>query len=234
MITRPRSRRLASSLPNTPAVGVISPLARRQRLLRILALAGLLGLMLLFREADSLRSSNGAGPLLPPLPGAAEVEPGIVRGGQPGELDLVRLRDYHSVRSVIEVDRADAEERAVVLGLDMAMLQLTVADGEAPSAEQLLAAVDVVRAAAASRAAGNPHSDAYLHDTTGRGPVLVVAGALRLLHGTPLTEVVDTFTDPEREALTEAQLQALTEIAAVVQGGGPAGGRYEALRGVDL
>jgi hypothetical protein len=147
----------------SPAIGTISALPRAQRWRRLMVLIVLLGVALSVREADLLHPTPDGASNLPPLPGAAEVEPGIVRGGEPGDLDLIRLRDYFSVRSVVQLDREDPEERAVAEGLGLAILQLAIPEGEAPTAEQMLAVVAVARAAEAARSV-DPHHDVYIHD----------------------------------------------------------------------
>jgi len=202
-----------------PAFGAAAPLGRRPAALRVLVLAALLAAALVVRATGVL---HPAGTGLPALPGVAVVEPGIIRGGQPGDGDLADLRDGYGVRALVDVDSTDVDERAVAGGLDLRMLALQVPTTGAPPPADLLALVRFLRSA---------DGTVYLHDTTGHGPVVVVAAVLRLLRGVPLADVLRALPREDVAALSEAQLLALHEVAAVVAGTAPPTSPYAGLKG---
>jgi hypothetical protein len=212
-----------SWLPADPAFGRSEPLGWWRGGLRLLGLAVLLALTLLVRASGVLHPA-AAGPPLPP--GAALVEPGVLRGGQPQDLDLANLRDRFRVRAVVDVDDTSVDEQAVAGGLGLRLLALHLYGTAAPSADDVLALVRFVRGA------GGAGGAVYLHDSTGHGPVLVVAAVLRLLRGVPLTTVLRQLSRDEIASLSMEQLLALYEVQAVVRGVEPVPVRYAALRGV--
>ncbi len=217
-----------SWLPAGPAFGRSEPLGWWRGGLRLLGLTVLLALALLVRASGVLHPAT-AGPPLPPLPGAALVEPGVLRGGQPQDLDLANLRDRFRVRAVVDVDGTSVDEQAVAGGLGLRLLVLHLYGTAAPSADDVLAVLALVRFV---HGAGGAGGAVYLHDSTGHGPVLVIAAMLRLLRGVPLTTVLRQLSRDEIASLAVEQLLALYEVQAVVRGAEPAPVRYAALRGV--
>jgi hypothetical protein len=212
-----------TSTPVTPGFGPVEPLSRRRRAAVLAALAVLLVLALGIRASGALRGER-PDPSLPPLPAAVVVAPGLVRGGQPQDLDLVRLRHDHGGYGLVDVDGMTLEEQAVARGLGLRTLQLTVPEGGAPTAAHLVALVDFVRSAGIGT-----DRMVYLHDTTGQGAVVTVAAMLQLLRGVPLATVLGPA--PERE-FSARQTLALRQLDAVVRDGARATGPYAALRGM--
>ena len=206
-----------------PAFGPVEPLSRRRRAAVLAALACLLALALGIRASGVLRG-DPPDPSVPPLPAAVVVAPGLVRGGQPQDLDLVRLRHDHGGYGLVDVDGMSVEEQAVARGLGLRTLQVPVPDGGAPTAAHVVELVDFIRSAGIG-----PDRVVYLHDTTGQGAVVAVAGMLQLLRGVPLSTVLASA--PE-SSFTARQLQALRQVHAVVQDGARATGPYAELRGV--
>lgn len=116
-----------------PVIGAAPALRRRSTLVRLGVLVAVAVLALSVRSAGLL-SPDPSGFQLPPLPAATQVSPGLLRGGQPAELDLVLLRDDFGVRGVVDVDGASAEEQAVTAGLGMHLLEVTVGEqGPSPN-----------------------------------------------------------------------------------------------------
>jgi hypothetical protein len=206
--------------PAAPALGGISSLGRRRVTLRVIGIAALLVAALGLRASGVLHPSAS---LPPPLAGWARVEPGVVRGSQPADLDLIQLRDGFGVRAVVDVDGTDVNERAVTRGLGLRLLVLNVGTREAPSAADLIALARFLPTAGGT---------VYLHDSTGNGSVVVVAAALRVMHGESLAGVVRTLSREDITALSVPQLLALTDIESVMHGGRPRTAGYAALRGV--
>jgi hypothetical protein len=189
----------------------------------------LLGLALLVRASGVLHRGNDD-PSLPPPPARAEVALGVVRGSQPSDLDLVRLRDDYGIRAVIAVNAPTVEEQATTRALDLRLLVLHVPDRGAPPATDILAAARFLHSA--SVGAGADSQGVFIHDTTGQGPVLVVSCMLRLLHGEPLSTVVRQLSRADLGNVTPQQLRALRELDAALRGQPAAPGPYAALRGV--
>jgi hypothetical protein len=198
--------------------------------LRLCVLAAVAVLALGVRSSGLLRP-DPSGYQLPPLPAAARVAPGLLRGGQPAELDLVLLRDDFGVRGVVDVDGPSAEERAVTVGLGMRPVEVTVGDEVAPSPQQLLELVRFVRSETVAATDGRIGT-VYLHDTTGTGPVLVVSAALLLLDRVPLADVRSRFPAEGPDAFTPAQSLALEQIADVASGRATTDNPYSVLREV--
>jgi hypothetical protein len=203
------------SPPAVRAIGAAT-LPRRARLVRLGVLAGLVVLALGVRSAGLL-SPDPSGYQLPPLPAAAQVAPGLLRGGQPAELDLVLLRDDFGVRGVVDVDGASAEEQAVTAGLGMRLLEVAVGE-QGPSPRQLLELARFARSAATAPPSGGRAGAVYLHDTTGTGPVLVVSAAMLLLDHVPLPEVLGRLRADGADELTPATRHVLQQIADVAAG----------------
>jgi hypothetical protein len=162
----------------------------------------------------------------------AAVVPGLVRGGQPDDTDLMRLRDDYGGRWVAGVDGMQAEEQATARSLGLRTLRLDIPDDGAPSAGEVLALVRFLHGTAADRRAGAGSGVVYLHDTTGHGSVLVVAAVLKLLRGWPLPDVLRERSSQSTGGFNAQQLLALQEVAAVVKGDPRPDGPYAALRGV--
>ncbi|MFC5993593.1 hypothetical protein ACFQE5_05105 [Pseudonocardia hispaniensis] len=209
-------------LPDTPALGTTAPLGRRRVLARAAVLVGLLVVAMVVRATGVLHPDPGADGL-PPLPGAAHVLPGLLRAGAPTETDLVLLRDTFDVRGVVVIGSASVEEQAVVPALGMRLLQLEVAEGAAPSAEQVRRLDEFVRSV---RAAGP--GVVFMHDESGTGPVVATAAMVQLVAGRPLSEVLAGLSAAEKEGLSAAQNQALQDIAGAAvapKGSAPSTGR---------
>lgn len=225
------SGRSSEPLLDAPAFGPVAALSRRHRGGVVAALVVAVAALLLVRASGVLHPDRDLS--LPPVPAAALVAPGIVRGGQPTELDLVRLRDDFGVRAVVAVGGASVEERAVTRGLGVALLELDVADSVEPPAAVLLALIRFLRQVdpAAGRDGGGI---VYVHDLTGTGPVVVVAAMLQLLSGQQLSAVLAGLDPGELEGLGTPELVALTEVAAAARGDGGAAGEYRALVGTGL
>jgi hypothetical protein len=216
--------------PTVPAFGSCPRCGWRRGVVVVAGLAALLALALVVRTSGILRPPP-ADRSLPPLSGVATVAPGLVRGGQPNDFEILHLRDDYGVRGLIDVDGMNVEEQAVARGLHLRCLQLHVADGRPPTADQLLRLVQFLRSTAASRPSDQGTGVVYMHDVTGRGPVLVVAAMLQLLHGIALPAVLDKLSRDAASRFTKEELLALHQLDAVARGG-TADGPYGPLRGV--
>ncbi|MEJ2870567.1 hypothetical protein WCD74_22570 [Actinomycetospora sp. OC33-EN08] len=195
----------------TPALGVVARPPRRTMLLRFAVLAALAVLVLVVKASGVLSSPP---PEAPPMPGGAVVVPGMVRATAPGESDLVLLRDSLGVRTVVAVGRASAEEQATAQALGLRLVELGVRDG-VPTPAQL----DTVL--------GLP-GPVFLHDDTGDGPVVVLAGMVQLVRGVPAADVAARFTPAEAAKLTPEQRRALAAVSDAVGG---SDGAYASVRG---
>ena len=229
MTVIPLRRYRRSLAPGTPAFGACEPLGWRRSTAVVLVLAALLGFALFVRASGAMRT----GPTdtsLPPLLAVATVAPGVLRGGEPSDIELLRLRDTYGVRGVVDVDRMDVEEKAVTAGLGLRTLQLTVTDGQPPTAEEILRLVRFLRSTAATQPGNDGSGVVYIHDFDGRGPVLVVTAMLQIMRGVPLSTVLDGLRAGDSRGLSAAQLRALHEVDRVVRGVPPTRA-YSALRG---
>ncbi|WP_067499392.1 hypothetical protein [Actinoplanes sp. TFC3] len=203
--------------PHTPAFGTCAPAGRRQRLTVLLVPIALLAAALGLR-ATGLIGAGRTDRSLPPVLAVAPVAPGLLRGAQPSDVDLLRLRDDHGVRAVVGIGGLRAPEQAATGELGLRTLQLDVADGSAPSAAGLLGLVRFLRSAMATRP-----GVVYLHDGDGHGPVLVTAAMLQVVRGEPAPEAVDRLraagypvSGDQVRALSE--VDTLTGSYAVLQG----------------
>jgi hypothetical protein len=223
-------RRYRRSLdPGTPAFGACEPVGWRRRLAVVLSLVALLGLALYVRVSGVMRTGPSDASL-PPLLAVATVAPGVLRGGQPSDIELLRLRDSYGVRAVVDVDGMEVEEKAVTGALGLRSLELTVSDRQPPTAEEILRLVRFLRSTAATQPGNDGTGVVYMHDFDGRGPVLVVTAMLQLLRGEPLPTVLNRLRAGSSRGLSGAQLHALYEVDRVVRGVPPARA-YAALRG---
>ena len=228
MTVIPLRRRRHSPAPATPAFGTCAPSGWRRNVAVILILAALLGLALYLRASGVLR----IGPTdrsLPPLLAVASVAPGLLRGGEPADIEILRLRDDYGVRGIVDVDGMDVEEEAVTRSLGLRTLQLAVTDREPPTAEEMLRLVRFLRSTTATKPGSDGSGVVYMHDLDGRGPVLVVTAMLQLLRGVPLTTVLNGLRAGSSRGISGAQLLALHELDRVVRGVPPTRA-YSALR----
>jgi hypothetical protein len=223
-------RRYRRSLdPGTPAFGACEPVGWRRRIAVVLSLLVLLGLALYVRVSGVMRTGH-SDESLPPLLAVASVAPGVLRGGQPSDIELLRLRDNYGVRAVVDVDGMDAEEKAVTGALGLRSLELAVSDRQPPTADEVLRLVRFLRSTAATQPGSDGTGVVYMHDFDGRGPVLQVTAMLQLLRGEPLPAVLDQLRAESGSGISGAQLRALHEVDRVVRGVPPAPA-YSALRG---
>jgi hypothetical protein len=220
--------RRSRPLPDVPAFGACAPSGRRRRVAVVLVLVLLLGTALAIRASGVLDPT--ADRKLPPLPAAAFVAPGLVRGGRPGDIDFLRLRDAYGVRAIVDVDGMDAEEEAVTSSLGLRTLQFDVPDDRAPAAADLLGLLRLLRSTMATRAGDDGTGVVYMHDADGRGPVLMVTAMLQVLRGMPPATALDALRAGSAEPITGAQTQALYELDRARAGLSPAGA-YAVLRG---
>ena len=202
------------------ALGGITALPRRQVVLRVAVVLVVLVLGLLTRTSGLL---HGPDPQLPPLDGVARVEPGVVRAGPATETELMLLRDSFHVRGVVAVGDVTVEEQAVTRSLGVGLLTIEISDDDAPTPRQVTELVRFVRATTADGT-----GSAFLHDADGNGPVLVTAAIVQLADRMPLADVLARLTPGERAAISPAQIQALQEVAAAVDGSGPPTDPYAA------
>ncbi|HEY6422182.1 MAG TPA: hypothetical protein VIY28_02820 [Pseudonocardiaceae bacterium] len=210
--------------PVTAALGGVEPLPHRQVVLRVVVVLVVLVLGLLVRFSGVLHKAD---PALPPLDGAAQVMPGVLRAGPASETELMLMRDSFHVSGVVAIGDVTVEERAVTKALGMQLMTIEIADVDAPSAQHVVELVRFVRSNTE-----NGHGAVYLHDGDGSGPVLVTAAMVQLVEGMPLADVLARLTPQERAALGPAQNQALQDAAAALTGDGLPTGPYVALREV--
>jgi hypothetical protein len=154
-----------------------------------------------------------------------------VRGFQPEDLDLVRLLDGYGVHGVVDVDVMDVEDQAVGRGLGLRTLQLHIVDNKPPSVDDILSMVQFVRSTVVIRPDGRVANVVYMHDETGRGPVVVVAAMLQLLRGVGLPTVLRQLSTDKAGQISAEQLLALRDVDAVVHGRTEPGS-YTVLHGV--
>ena len=211
-----------------PAMGPIPPLGRRAVLLRITVVVCVLALSVLVRNTGAL-NREAEDSRVPPMPDAALVLPGVVRGGAPSDTELAQLHAAFDVRAVVAVGGASVEERAVARDLDVRLLEFDVGAEVPPSPDQLLELVGFVRATT-----DVPGQAVYVHDATGSGPELVVTAAMLQALGDPTARrsVLDRLDATERVALGAAQLSAVEAVVAVADGVADADNPYAPLREV--
>jgi hypothetical protein len=193
------------------ALGGVRALPPRRVVVRAVIVLVVLALGLLVRTSGAL---HGPDPQLPPLDGAARVEPGVLRAGAATETELMLLRDSFDVRGVVAVGDVTVEERAVTRSLGVHLLTIEISDVDAPSPQQVAELLRFVRATAAE-------GTVFLHDADGSGPVLAVAALVALADRMPLADVLARMTPAERAAISPAQVRVLHEVAAAVAGTGP-------------
>ncbi|AGL17161.1 hypothetical protein [Actinoplanes sp. N902-109] len=186
-----------------PAFGSCPPAGRRHRLAVLAALVLLPGAALGVRASGVLGSASDR--TLPSSLAVATVAPGLLRGGGPADVDLLRLRDDHGVRAVVAVGGMAVEEQAATRALGQRSLQLAVADGAAPSADELVRLVRFLRSATGTGVV-------YLHDRDGHGPVLVTAALLRVLRGVPATTALDELRAASERPVTAAEARAVSTV----------------------
>lgn len=218
------NRQVVSRIPaKRAALGGIEPLTRRRMAVRVGLVLLVLALGLVVRSSGLLHHGD---PVLPPLDGAAQVVPGVVRAGHATETELMLMRDSFHVRGVVGIGDFPIEEVAVTKSLGMRLMTIEIADVDAPSPEQ---AVELVRFV---HDVTDEEGAVFLHDDDGTGPVLVSAAIVQLAEGMSLAAVLDGMSPLERAALTPAQKLALQNVSAALTADGPPTGPYAAMREV--
>jgi hypothetical protein len=192
----------------TPAIGNLGRLPRRARLGRLAVALGLAVALL----AGRFFLNVGAGTPLPPLPGAAQVTPHVLRGGQPDDLDLELLAEQYRVRAVVNLNRPNVEERAVTAAQHQAYLEIPIAADAAPTWPQLATIAEFLR-----RYTGRGQV-VYLHDNGGGGSVVATTEMLVLLRGEPLRQVLRS-TRREQPSLGSQQMLDVFDLAAALTSG---------------
>jgi hypothetical protein len=211
----------------TPALGPLPALGRPAVLLRVTIVVCLLAVAVLARNSGALRA-EAVDSVVPPMPAAAQVLPGVLRGAAPSDVELTQLRDSYGVRALVAVAGASIEERAVVRSLDLELLELDVIDEAPPGPEPMLELVRLVRSTTEV-----PGHAVYVHDASGRGPDLITAAAmLQVLDGVPPPAVLAGLAPEERAVLGPAHLAALDAVAAVADGTAAPDNPYLVLREV--
>jgi hypothetical protein len=198
--------------PVTPAIGPVPALTLRSVLVRITAVVCLLALGVLVRNSGGL--SAGADDRVPPIPGAALVTAGVLRGASPSDHELAQLHSAFDVGAVVALGGAGVEEQAVARDLGVRVLEIDVDAAANPSPEQLLEVVGFVRD---TRAATG--RSVYLHDATGAGPALIVSSAMLQVLDDPAAAsgVLDRLPPADRAALGPTHVTAVEALVAVVE-----------------
>jgi len=223
-----------SALPDPPGlrpVPAIGPVEWRgpRRTAALIAVVVAVALALLVVRASGVLREESP---LPPLPEAAAVAPGIVRGAEPTDADLQRLRDDYDVRAVVAVGGASVEAQAAAEALGLALHDVAVdPTTEVPPADAVAALVEFLHRTASDR--DRDGGLVYVYDVTGTGPVVVTTLMLALLDGQPLASALDALAPDVRTALTPAVQAALAQVAAAPSDPAAAG-PYAALAGVRL
>ena len=211
-----------------PAIGPVEWRGPR-RTAALLAVVVTVALALLAVRASGVLREESP---LPPLPEVAAVAPGIVRGAEPTDADLQRLRDDYDVRAVVAVGGSSVEAQAAAQALGMALHDVAVdPTTEVPPADAVSALVEFLHRTAPDR--GRDDGLVYVYDVTGTGPVVVTTLMLALLDGQPLASALDALAPDVRSALTPAARTALAQVAAAPSDPAAAG-PYGALSGVRL
>lgn len=208
-----------------PAIGRGTLLRGRPLVTRVLLLALVcaLGAGTLAVKAASHR--NGFS--LPALQGAARVAPGVLRGGQPADFDLLQLRNGYRVRAVVNVRLAGTQEGAVAREFGLDYLALPIPPDAAPSPADLDQLVSFLRSHEQS-------SDVvYVHDDVGGGRVVSLAAMLLMLRGDPLNSVLATLSADELRHMSAGQWAALYALEAALRDpADPRGASYRSSRGL--
>jgi hypothetical protein len=196
-----------------PAMGPLPVLDRRSVLARVTLVVCLLALCVLVRNTGGPGGGAEDG-RVPPMPGAALVLPGVLRGGAPSDTELAQLHGSFDVRAVVAVGGASVEEQAVARDLGMRVLELDLAAGVSPAPGELRELVEFVRATT-----DVPGQAVYLHGATGAEPELVATSAMLLVLEDP-TARVDVLgrLDPEgRAVLGPPHATAIAAVVAVAE-----------------
>jgi hypothetical protein len=148
----------------------------------------------------------GANPL-PPLPGAAYVTPHLVRGGQPADFEMLRLRNSYHVRAIVNLRLSRDSERDIAASFGLDFLSLPLAAEAAPTADDLATLVTFVRRY------DNGSAVVYLHDDVGGDRAVTAGLMLLLLRGESLGAVMTTLSPAEQRGLGSHQWLALVALS---------------------
>jgi hypothetical protein len=200
------------------------PLGRRAVLLRITVVVCLLAVAVLARNSGALRED--ASSTVPPMPGAAQVLPGVLRGAAPSDAELAQLRDSYRVRAIVAVGGASIEERAVIRSLDLELFEVDLPDDAPPEPGAVLELARFVR----DKAQGQT---VYVHDSGGDSRALITAASsLQVLDGVPVPNVLGGLAPEERAVLGPRQIAVLDAMASVADGSAAPDNPYLVLREV--
>jgi hypothetical protein len=217
--------------PSVRPVPAIGPVEWRgpRRTAALLAVVMTMALALLGVRASGVLHEESP---LPPLPEVAAVAPGILRGAEPTDADLQRLRDKYDLRAVVAVGGSSVEAQAAAQALGIALHDVAVDPiTEVPPPDAVAALVQFLHRTVPNR--GRDGGLVYVYDVTGTGPVIVTTLMLALLDGQPLASALDPLAPDVRTALTPAARTALAQVAAAPTDPAAAG-PYAALSGVRL
>jgi hypothetical protein len=161
------------------------------------------------------------------LPDAAEVVPGLLRGGSPDDTGLQALSSMLNVDGVINVGGPSVAEQAAANFLGEAYVHENVTAGQAPSTTQLKAMTEFLRRYT------RDGKVVYLHDGSDGGRAVVTADMLLLVRGWSWSAMTKTMATGDWAQLNASQVTALRDVEAVLTGKHPrAHNRYAHLRTV--
>ncbi len=119
-----------------------------------------------------------------PLPNLTPVTDSLLRGGQPSEAGFRKLKEEHSVGTIVNLRLEERSEKAPVEALGMTYVELLIPDTEAPSQYQ---AIEFLRLAGAA----TPENKLFFHCAAGSFRTGTMAALYRMVQGMSLEDALE-------------------------------------------
>lgn len=148
------------------------------------------------------------------LPGGKTIVAGMDIGGVPGDRDLEALSISYEVDGVVNLTGPSVEEQVTASSLHLGYLQLTLAEGTAPTLAQLRTLTSFMSSHAAD---GN---DVYIHDDDGSDRAVTTAAMLLLLKGMSWPAVQQAVSAAELRSLSRGQSAAINQLISALSAQG--------------
>lgn len=195
-----------------PAIGGGGRLPRKL-LAREALVVVILAILLLATKHLVAAREVGPDPLAA-LPGGKTIVAGMDIGGVPDDNDLEALSASYQVDGLVNLSGPSVEEQVTASSLHLGYLQLTLADGAAPTLAQLRTLASFMGSHTVN---GN---SVYVHDDDGGDRAVATAAMLLLLKGMSWPAVQQAVSTAELNTLYSRQSTAINQLISALNAPG--------------